>query len=114
MKKKAKKSQGKRARKDVQTQDPSPAPSWLRPWILTSTKEYDERTVIATRYAENEAWCRWNGITPRTEEEEEEYNLFLQQEFYELGARDRERAAAHAEADRFCERAIQEETERRD
>ena len=118
MKKKAKTSQGKRTRgaprrQQIPTQDPSPAPSWIRPWVLTLTKEYDERTVSAADYDKNEEWCRWNGITPRTEEGEEEYNLFLQQEFYELGARNRECAAVHAEANRFSERVIQEESERR-
>ena len=118
MKKKAKKSQGKRtrgppSRQQIPTQNPSPSPTWIRPWVLTCTKEYTERTVSATRYAEDEAWCRWNGITPRTEEEEEEYNLFLEQEFYKIGARVRERAAANAEANMFHERTIQEETKRR-
>jgi hypothetical protein len=42
-------------------------------------EEYDKRTKSAARYAKSEAWFKWNGITPVTEEEEEEYNLFLQQ-----------------------------------
>jgi hypothetical protein len=119
MKKKAKKCQGKRTRgaprrQQIPSQDPSPAPSWIRPWVLTSTTEYDERTTSAARFAENEEYCRWNGITPRTEEEEKEYNHFLETEFHQLGARDRERAAAYAEAERFREREVQAETERRD
>ena len=119
MKKKAKKSQGKRtrgppSRQQIPTHKPSSSPSWIRPWVLTCTKEYDKLTVRATRYAENKAWCQWNSITPRTEEEEEEYNLFLQQEFYELGARGRECAAAYAEAERFRKRKVQKETKRRD
>ena len=52
--------------------------------------------MSAAEYDKNEEWYRWNGITPRTEEEEEEYNLFLQQEFYELGGRDRERAITYS------------------
>ena len=119
MKKKVKKTQGKRTRghtkrppPQVPIDTPSSAPSWRRPWILTSTDEYDERTVSADRYAENEAYCNWNYLTPRTEEEEEQYNLFLQQEFYELGARDRERAANYAIAERHQQQKAAEEAER--
>ena len=120
MKKRVKKTQGKRTRVHTKRQQPqvridtpSSAPSWHRPWILTSTNEYDKRTVSADRYTENEAYCDWNYLTPRTEEEEEQYNLFLQQEFYELGARDRERAANYAIAERHQQQKAAEEAERR-
>ena len=118
MKKKVKKTQGKRTRghskrPQVPIHKPSTAPSWHRPWILTSTDEYDERTVSAERYAESEAYYKRHGFTPRTEEEEEQYNLFLQQEYYELGARDRERAASYAEAAQYQATKANKEAERR-
>ena len=75
--------------------------------------------MSAADYDKNKKWCRWNGvtwnkITSRMEEEEEEYNLFLQQALYKLGARGRECAAAYAEAERFRKRKVQKETKRRD
>jgi hypothetical protein len=119
MKKKVKKSQGKRTRgatkrQQIPTQEPSPAPPWRRPWILTSTDEYDERTVSAEMYAEREARGNWHRLTQRTEEEEQHYQMLFQQEYYELGARDRERAAAYAEAERHQQLKAQEEADRRD
>ena len=77
MKKKAKKTQGKQTRghpkrPQVPIYKSATAPSWCRPWISTSTDEYDERTVSAEYYAENEAWCKWHCLPPRTEEEEEQ------------------------------------------
>ena len=69
--------------------------------------------VSAERYAESEAYYKWHGFTPRTEEEEEQYNLFLQQEYHELGARDRERAASYAEAAQYQATKANEEVERR-
>jgi hypothetical protein len=118
MKKKVKKSQGKRTRgatkrPQIPTQEPSPAPPWRRPWILTSTDEYDERTVSAEMYAVYEARGNWHRITQRTEEEEQHYQMLLQQEYHELGARDRERAAAYAEAERHQQFKAQEEADRR-
>jgi hypothetical protein len=117
MKKKVKKTQGKRTRGHTKRQQPqvpidtpSSAPSWHRPWILTSTNEYDERTVSAR--PDNEAY--YGHKTPRTEEEEEQYNLFLQQELYEKGARDRERAYNHAIAERHQQLEAAKEAERRE
>ena len=118
MKKKVKKTKGKRTRsgrQEVPTQEPSPTPSWIRPWILTTTEEYDERTVSAARYAEVLAQGRpFHGFTPRTEEEEEQYNLFLQQEYHQLGEADRQRAANYAEAERHQKMKAAEEAERRE
>ena len=75
--------------------------------------EYNKRTVSAERYAKNESYCYWHHLTPRTEEEEEQYNLFLQQEYYELGARDRECAASYAIAERHQQLEAAKEAERR-
>ena len=51
---------------------------------------------------------------PRTEEEEEQYNLFLQQEYHQLGEADRQRAANYAEAERHQKMKAAEEAERRE
>ena len=114
MKKKVKKTQGKRTRghskrPQVPIHKPSTAPSWYRPWILTSTDKYNERTLSADCYAKDEELCNWHGLTSRTEEEEEQYQRFLEEEYYELGARNKERVASYTVAKRHQQLKATEE-----